>query len=60
MTCCPKPRRYIFSGGGTSGHINPALAIASEVRRRDSSCDILFLGAEDGLELELVARADHD
>ena len=54
-----EPRRYIFSGGGTSGHINPALAIASEVRRRDPSCDILFLGAEDGLELELVARAGY-
>ena len=35
----------IFTCGGTAGHINPAIAVANEMRRRDPSCKVLFIGA---------------
>src|SRR6185503_19427875 len=46
--------KYILSGGGTGGHIYPAIAIANELKRRDSSCEILFVGAKDKMEMEKV------
>ena len=46
--------KYILSGGGTGGHIYPAIAIANELKRRDSSCEILFVGAQDKMEMEKV------
>lgn len=51
------PRKYILAGGGTSGHINPALAIADEIKRREPDADILFCGTARGLESEMVPRA---
>ena len=36
--------KIIFAAGGTGGHINPALAAAGEVRRRDPNAEILFIG----------------
>lgn len=49
--------KYLISGGGTGGHIYPALAIASEIKARDKSADILYVGTESGLESELVPKA---
>ncbi len=46
--------RVIMTGGGTGGHIYPAIAIADEIRKRDESSRILFVGAERGLEKKLV------
>lgn len=46
--------KYILSGGGTGGHIYPAIAIANELKRRDPSCEILFVGAQDKMEMEKV------
>ena len=43
--------------GGTGGHIYPGIAIAEEIRRRDSRAEILFLGSEEGLEKDLIPRA---
>ena len=40
-----KIERVIISGGGTGGHIFPAVAIANEIKRRNPDCDILFVGA---------------
>ena len=48
--------RIIFTCGGTGGHINPAIAVAKLCRERDPSCEILFMGAEDGMEKNLVPR----
>lgn len=48
--------KYVFSCGGTGGHINPGLAIAKEIQRRDKEADILFIGCEDGMENTLVKR----
>lgn len=46
--------RYIISGGGTGGHIFPALAIAKAIQKADKEADILFVGAENRMEMELV------
>jgi UDP-N-acetylglucosamine--N-acetylmuramyl-(pentapeptide) pyrophosphoryl-undecaprenol N-acetylglucosamine transferase len=46
--------KYILSGGGTGGHIYPAIAIANELKRRDPACEILFVGAQDKMEMEKV------
>lgn len=52
-------RKYILAGGGTSGHINPALAIADEIVRREPDAQILFCGTARGLESEMVPRAGY-
>lgn len=48
--------RVIFTCGGTGGHINPALAVAKLCQERMPDCEILFMGAEDGMENKLVPR----
>lgn len=48
--------RYILSGGGTGGHIYPALAIASEIKKRDEKNEILYVGKIGSLEEELVKK----
>jgi UDP-N-acetylglucosamine--N-acetylmuramyl-(pentapeptide) pyrophosphoryl-undecaprenol N-acetylglucosamine transferase len=57
-------RRYIITGGGTSGHINPALAIAEllteDAALNGDTCKILFTGRKEGLEGELVPKAGYD
>ena len=51
--------KVIFTCGGTAGHVNPALAIAGYMRERDASTEILFVGAERGLERDLIAHTDY-
>jgi UDP-N-acetylglucosamine--N-acetylmuramyl-(pentapeptide) pyrophosphoryl-undecaprenol N-acetylglucosamine transferase len=51
--------RIIISGGGTGGHIFPALAIAGELKRRFPDCDILFVGAKGRMEMEKVPAAGY-
>lgn len=57
-------RRYIITGGGTSGHINPALAIADllkeDASKNGDTCKIIFTGRKEGLEGELVPKAGYD
>ena len=48
--------RVIFTCGGTGGHINPALAVAKLLRERSPDSEILFIGADDGMEQTLVPR----
>ncbi len=48
--------RVLLSGGGTAGHINPALAIAKTVMAREEGSEALFVGAEGGMEQRLVPR----
>ena len=52
--------KYLISGGGTGGHIFPAVSIANELRRRDPNCEILFVGAEERMEMERVPAAGYD
>ncbi len=54
-----KINRVIISGGGTGGHIFPALAIANEIRRRNPEAEFLFVGAEDRMEMEKVPAAGY-
>ena len=49
--------RVIVSGGGTGGHIHPALAIADEIKRRHPHCYILFVGTKGRMEMEKVPAA---
>ncbi len=51
--------RVIVSGGGTGGHIFPAISIANAIRKRWPESDILFVGAEDRMEMERVPAAGY-
>lgn len=52
--------KYLITGGGTGGHIYPALAIAWEIKNRDKDSRILYVGTEKGLESELVPKEGFD
>ena len=51
--------KFIISGGGTGGHIFPAIAIAEELRKKHHDCEILFIGAKDRMEMEKVPRSGY-
>ena len=51
--------RIIISGGGTGGHIFPAVSIANEIRYRFPDAEILFIGAENRMEMERVPAAGY-
>ena len=51
--------RVVISGGGTGGHIFPAIAIADEIKRRNPKVDILFVGAEGKMEMERIPQAGY-
>lgn len=48
--------RYLITGGGTGGHIYPALAIAAEIKNKHKDAEILYVGTKKGLENELVPK----
>ncbi|MEM6263004.1 MAG: undecaprenyldiphospho-muramoylpentapeptide beta-N-acetylglucosaminyltransferase [Bacteroidota bacterium] len=52
--------KIIIAGGGTGGHIFPAVAIASELKRRDAATEILFVGAKSGMEMSVVPKQGYD
>ena len=52
--------RYLFTCGGTAGHINPALAVADRLKELDKDARFLFVGASDRMETDLVPRAGYD
>ena len=54
-----KTLRVIISGGGTGGHIFPAIAIANEVRSKRPDAEILFVGAEGRMEMQRVPAAGY-
>jgi UDP-N-acetylglucosamine--N-acetylmuramyl-(pentapeptide) pyrophosphoryl-undecaprenol N-acetylglucosamine transferase len=54
-----KHKRIIISGGGTGGHIFPAVSISNALRRIDPSVEILFVGAEGRMEMEKVPAAGY-
>ena len=51
--------RVIFTCGGTAGHVNPALALAGCLREMDPATEVLFVGAERGLERKLIEHAGY-
>ncbi len=52
--------KIIFAGGGTAGHINPALAIAGYVREKQPDAEILYIGCKGGMEERLVPQAGYE
>ena len=54
-----KLNRVIISGGGTGGHIFPALAIADQIKERNSAAEVLFVGALGKMEMEKVPQAGY-
>ena len=51
--------RVLISGGGTGGHIFPAIAIANEIKSRHADAEILFVGALGRMEMEKVPLAGY-
>ena len=54
-----KNLKVVISGGGTGGHIFPAIAIADALKRRFPEADILFIGAKGRMEMERVPKAGY-
>jgi len=52
-------KKVIIAGGGTGGHIFPAIAIANALKKIDSSIEILFVGAKGRMEMEKVPQAGY-
>ncbi|WP_147678381.1 undecaprenyldiphospho-muramoylpentapeptide beta-N-acetylglucosaminyltransferase [Algibacter pacificus] len=55
-----KPYKIILSGGGTGGHIYPAIAIANELKLRFPDAEFLFVGASDRMEMDMVPQAGYN
>ena len=53
-------KRIIFSGGGTGGHIYPAISIANELLLNDKNLEILFIGANNKMEMKIVPEHGFD
>jgi UDP-N-acetylglucosamine--N-acetylmuramyl-(pentapeptide) pyrophosphoryl-undecaprenol N-acetylglucosamine transferase len=51
--------KFILSGGGTGGHIYPAIAIANELKSRFPDAEFLFVGAQDKMEMQKVPQAGY-
>ena len=54
-----KTLKILISGGGTGGHIFPALSIADEIKHRNPNAEILFVGADNRMEMERVPAAGY-
>ena len=54
-----KALRIIISGGGTGGHIFPAISIANKMKELNPNSEILFVGAEGKMEMEKVPAAGY-
>lgn len=54
-----KQYKFILSGGGTGGHIYPAIAIANELKLRFPDAEFLFVGAQDKMEMQKVPQAGY-
>ena len=52
--------RILFAGGGTAGHINPAVAIANFLKEKEPESEVLFVGTREGMESVLVPKQGYD
>lgn len=51
--------KYLFAGGGTAGHINPALAVANYIKSQQNDAEIYYIGTKEKLESKLVPEAGY-
>ena len=51
--------KIVFTGGGTGGHVNPAIAIADEIKAREPDSEITFVGTPRGIENKLCDKAGY-
>ena len=51
--------RIILTGGGTAGHVNPAIAIGEILKKNIKDAEILFVGTPDGMERRLIAEVGY-
>ena len=49
--------KELLAGGGTGGHVYPAIAIANKIKEHNPDCEILFVGTKNGIESEIVPKA---
>ncbi len=52
--------RILFAGGGTAGHVNPAVAVANYIKEKEPSSEFLFIGTKEGMESTLVPKQGYD
>ena len=52
--------RVIVTGGGTGGHIYPAIAIADKFKEMDPNTEILYVGNDEGIEKEIVPKSGYE
>lgn len=55
-----KPYRFIITGGGTGGHIYPAIAVANTIKEKHPNAEILFVGAQGKMEMQKVPEAGYE
>ena len=58
MTPASKPLRIIIAGGGTGGHVLPAIAVIEELRRREIAMDLLWIGGAKGVEQSFASEQE--
>ena len=52
--------KILFTCGGTAGHVNPAVALAQLFQARNPGCQVLFVGADGGMETRLVPKEGYE
>ena len=52
--------RVLLSGGGTGGHVYPAIAIANRIKEQYPDAEIIFVGTEKGIESEIVPKYGYE
>ncbi|MBI1311856.1 undecaprenyldiphospho-muramoylpentapeptide beta-N-acetylglucosaminyltransferase [bacterium] len=59
-TCSATGRLFVFAGGGTGGHLTPGIAVADELRRRESDCRIRFVGSGRLIEARMIEPTGYE
>ena len=52
--------KFVMTGGGTGGHLYPAIAIAEQIKKVQPDSEIIFLGSKDSIEAELVPKRGYE
>ena len=52
--------RVLLAGGGTAGHINPAISIADTIKSKEADSEFLFVGTKTGMESKLVPKSGYN